>query len=70
MYYFFELETWRAIRASAGGVLAWVAWLRANVSGVLACVEWVGWMTNVGGMDGVPTWVKWVACYYYFYCYY
>ena len=42
----FEFEKWRAIRASVGGVLAWVAWI--------ACLR--GWCASVGGV------LTWVAC--------
>ena len=44
-----EFEKWRAIRASVGGVLAWVACLR-------------GWRACVGGLGSVLAWVKWLVC--------
>ena len=41
-------------------VLAWVAWV--------ACQR--GQHASVGSMGGVGGVLAWVACYYYFYCYY
>ena len=40
-----------------GDVLAWVACFR-------------GWRASVGSVGGVDGVLAWVACYYYFYCYY
>ena len=51
------LHGWRASVGDVGGVLTWVACLR----GLRASV------CSVGGLCGV---LKWVACYYYCYCYY
>ena len=45
-YLISEFEKWRAIRASVGGVLAWVSCLR-------------GCRARMGG---VLTWVTWLAC--------
>ena len=41
-----EFQKWRAIRASVGGVLAWVVWV--------VCLR--GWRASVGGV------LAWVAC--------
>ena len=66
MCYLFELETWRVIRASVGGVvdvLAWVTCLhrwRACQGGVLVWV--VRLRASVSGMCCMLTWMKWVAC--------
>ena len=71
-----EFEKWRAIRASVGDMLAWLAWVaclrgwcgwRAYVGGVLAWVAWAaclrGWRASVSGMLGsVLVCVAWVAC--------
>ena len=44
-----EFEKLRAIRASVGGVLAWVTWV--------ACLH--EWRASVGSLCGV---LAWVAC--------
>ena len=54
------VECLRGWRACVGNVLVWVTW-------VVYLDGWHGLCASVGGMGGV---LAWVACYYYFYCYY